>query len=124
MPSRAVALAAIVSCSVVSSLSARDALPRRERATPIAFVHARLIPVAGPEIGDGVLIVRGTRIEAVGAADGVRVPSDAAVFDLGGRTVMPGLVDTHSHVGGGWGADGSGPIQPDVRVWDSIDCRS
>ena len=36
---------------------------------------------------------------------------------------MPGLVDTHSHVGGGWGGDGSGPIQPDVRILDSINVR-
>jgi len=36
---------------------------------------------------------------------------------------MPGLVDSHSHVGGGWGADSSAPIQPDVRILDSINCR-
>ena len=36
---------------------------------------------------------------------------------------MPGLVDTHSHIGGVEGADASAPIQPDVRVLDSIDVR-
>jgi imidazolonepropionase-like amidohydrolase len=36
---------------------------------------------------------------------------------------MPGLVDTHSHVGGGWGADNSAPIQPDVRMLDAVNCR-
>jgi imidazolonepropionase-like amidohydrolase len=123
MPSRA-ALAAIVSCLVALPLAARDAPPRRERATPIAYVHAHLIPIAGPEIDDGVLVVRGAHIDAVGTASDIRVPSDAVIVDLTGRTVMPGLVDTHSHVGGGWGADGSAPIQPDVRVWDSIDCRN
>src|SRR5690606_12557202 len=35
-----------------------------------------------------------------------------------------GLVDTHSHIGGGSGADGSGPIQPDARILDSINVRS
>ena len=33
---------------------------------------------------------------------------------------MPGLVDTHSHIGGPAGADSSGPIQPDVRILDSV----
>ena len=36
---------------------------------------------------------------------------------------MPGLVCTHSHIGGSGslgGADGSGPIQPGVRIFDSI----
>jgi imidazolonepropionase-like amidohydrolase len=36
---------------------------------------------------------------------------------------MPGLVDTHSHVGGGQGGDASGPVQPDVRILDSINVR-
>jgi imidazolonepropionase-like amidohydrolase len=36
---------------------------------------------------------------------------------------MPGIVDTHSHVGGGSGGDGSGPIQPETRILDSINVR-
>jgi imidazolonepropionase-like amidohydrolase len=36
---------------------------------------------------------------------------------------MPGLVDTHSHIGGGAGGDSSGPIQPEVSVFDSINPR-
>jgi imidazolonepropionase-like amidohydrolase len=36
---------------------------------------------------------------------------------------MPGLIDSHSHIGGGSGADGSGPIQPDVRILDSFNPR-
>jgi len=36
---------------------------------------------------------------------------------------MPGLVDSHSHIGGPEGADGSAPLQPDVRILDSLDVR-
>jgi imidazolonepropionase-like amidohydrolase len=43
--------------------------------------------------------------------------------DARGKTIMPGLVDTHSHVGNGSGGDASAPIQPDVRVLDAIDAR-
>lgn len=93
-------------------------------AAPQAFVHARVIPVEGPEIPDGALVVDGGRIVAVGAHGQVSIPKDAVVHDLSGKVLMPGLVDTHSHVGGGWAADGSAPIQPDVRVFDSIDCRN
>jgi imidazolonepropionase-like amidohydrolase len=70
-----------------------------------------------------VLVVRAGRIVAVGPASEVRPPEGATVHDLSGAVLIPGLVDTHSHVGGGWGADGSKPIQPDVRIMDSIDCR-
>jgi imidazolonepropionase-like amidohydrolase len=37
--------------------------------------------------------------------------------------IMPGLVDTHSHIGGGSGGDQSAPIQPDVRLLDSFNAR-
>lgn len=37
---------------------------------------------------------------------------------------MPGLVDSHSHIGEGAGADGSAPIQPDVRLLDSFNVRA
>lgn len=88
-----------------------------------AFVGARLLPIDGPPIDDGVLVVRGTRIEAVGARAAVAVPADAEVTDAAGRTILPGLVCSHSHIGAVAGADGSGPIQPEVRALDSIDPR-
>ena len=45
-------------------------------------------------------------------------------MDLAGHTVLPGLVDTHSHIGAVSGGDSSAPIQPDVRVLDAIDVRA
>ncbi|MFN3649675.1 MAG: amidohydrolase family protein [Armatimonadota bacterium] len=88
-----------------------------------AYVGARIIPIDGPEIPDGVLLVRGDRIFAVGTRDAVRIPDGAQRHDLSGKTIMPGLVDTHSHVGGGSGGDSSSPIQPDVRILDSLNAR-
>ncbi len=63
-------------------------------------------------------------IKAVGDARTVRLSADVEMIDLAGKTIMPGLVDSHSHVGGGSGADGSGPIQPDVRILDGINARA
>ncbi|MBL8729887.1 MAG: amidohydrolase family protein [Planctomycetes bacterium] len=88
-----------------------------------AFVGARIEPVDGPAIADGVLLVRGGRIAAVGARTSLSVPADAAVVDCSGRTILPGLVCSHSHIGAVAGADGSGPIQPEVRALDSINPR-
>jgi imidazolonepropionase-like amidohydrolase len=45
-----------------------------------------------------VVFVRGERIEAVGPAAEVKAPADAKVIDLPGTTVMPGLIEAHSHV--------------------------
>lgn len=86
-----------------------------------AFVGARVLPVSSPPIERGVLVVDGTTILAVGPEGSTAIPPGAARVDVSGKTIIPGLVDTHSHVGGVAGADGSAPIQPDVSVIDSID---
>src|ERR1041384_6244796 len=45
-----------------------------------------------------VVLVRGNKIEAVGPANEVKAPADAKVIDLPGMTLMPGLIDAHSHI--------------------------
>jgi imidazolonepropionase-like amidohydrolase len=89
-----------------------------------AFVGARILPVSGPPLENGVFVVRGARIEAVGARDAVAVPAGALVHDATGKWLIPGLVDTHSHIGEASGADASAPIQPDARILDSFDVRA
>lgn len=90
------------------------------QAAPIAFTNARLVTMAGDEIERGTLVVHEGRIVAVGTSAQVRPPAGATVVDCAGKVIMPGLVDTHNHIGGVGGADGSGTLQPDVRVYDSI----
>lgn len=87
----------------------------------LVFTNARVIPVAGPDIERGYVSVSNGKIEAVGA--GVYAGEAGEIVDCAGRVIMPGLVDTHSHIGGVGGADGSGPIQPGVRVRDSLNVR-
>lgn len=87
-----------------------------------AFVNARILPIAGPAIEKGTLVVRDGKIVAAGA--GVAVPAGAETHDMAGRTIMPGLVDTHSHIASPAGGDSSAPIQPDVRVLDAVNVRS
>ena len=88
-----------------------------------AFVGARIHPVDAAVIDDGVLLVEDGRIRAVGPRGSVPVPADATVVDVAGKVIIPGLVDTHSHVGEVSGGDGSAPIQPEARVLDSINVR-
>jgi imidazolonepropionase-like amidohydrolase len=47
---------------------------------------------------DQVVVVRGNRIEAVGDAASVKVPAGATVLDLSQATVLPGLIDSHTHI--------------------------
>lgn len=90
---------------------------------PTAFVGARVIPIVGAPIDDGVVIVQNGKIIAVGTRAAVQIPAGAVVNDVTGKTIMPGLVDSHSHIGGPAGGDGSGSIHPEVRVLDSINVR-
>src|SRR3954454_10847093 len=43
-----------------------------------------------------IIVIRGNRIESVGS--GTAIPPDAHVIDLTGMTVMPGLIDSHTHI--------------------------
>jgi imidazolonepropionase-like amidohydrolase len=66
----------------------------------------RLIdPDTGTVAADQVIVVRDRKIEAVGK--GVAIPPGAKVIDLSGMTVLPGLIDCHTHV-----ADGNGDGDP------------
>ena len=87
---------------------------------PTAFTGATLLSISGEPVENGTLLVHKGKILAAGAADQVEVPVGAERVDVKGKTIMPGLVDTHSHIGGGGGGDRSAPIQPDVRIFDSI----
>jgi imidazolonepropionase-like amidohydrolase/Tol biopolymer transport system component len=64
----------------------------------VAFTGARIITMKGDEvIENGTIVVDGNKIISVGA--NVTVPSDAKVIDAKGKTIMPGFVDAHAHVG-------------------------
>lgn len=98
--------------------------PLLAQSKPTAFINAHIIPIAGPEIEQGILLVQDGKIKAVGDARTVRLSADVQKIDVAGKVIMPGLIDSHSHIGGGSGADGSAPIQPDVRILDGINARA
>jgi len=104
-----------------AALVAAAALSAQEK--PVAFVGAQIIPVVGEPIANGVLLIQHGKITAVGDARTVRLATGVQVVDVTGKVIMPGLVDSHSHIGGGQGADNSAPIQPEARVLDAIDAR-
>ncbi len=91
---------------------------------PHVFEGAEIIPISGEPIFNGALVVQNGVITYVGEAESFSVPSDAKRFDVSGKVIMPGLVDTHSHIGEGDGGDRSAALHPDVRILDTIDPRS
>lgn len=74
----------------------------------IALRARRLVDGTGrATIANGVVLVDGGRIAAAGPASDVPIPPGASVTDLGDRTLLPGLIDAHTHLGAGLGA---GPV--------------
>lgn len=66
---------------------------------PLALVNARIFG-ASTVVEDGVLVIRGSMIADVGTRGSVEIPEEAEVIDVGGRFVMPGLIDAHMHLTG------------------------
>ena len=82
-----------------------------------AITGARLITMAGEDggvIDDGVIIIRGNRIAAIGNAGEVAIPGGARVFDAAGKTITPGFIDAHAH-----GPEGEDDIIPEQN-WSAI----
>ncbi|HYY98991.1 MAG TPA: amidohydrolase family protein [Pyrinomonadaceae bacterium] len=105
------------------ALACAAAPARAQEQRAVAYTGATVINADGRQVADGVLVVRGGKIVAIGPRSSTQAPAGAQVVDLTGKVIMPGIVDTHSHIGGGAGADGSAPIQPDVRILDAVNVR-
>jgi len=74
----------------------------------VAFTGVRVITMNGAQvIEDGVVVVEGNRIKAVGPRVEVVIPPKAKIVLAGGMTVMPGIVDVHWH-----GSQGRNEIVP------------
>jgi len=93
-----------------------------------AITGGRVVPIEGPVIDEGTVLVTDGRIATV-SGPGVALPPGVTVIDAAGRWVLPGLIDAHTHLGAreegeGWAGHDTneltGPIQPHVRVLDAI----
>lgn len=98
-------------------------------AAAIAWLGAEVRTVAHGTHAPGVVVAEGGIITAVGPLGEVEIPEDAEVRDVRGRVIVPGLVDTHSHIGiyprpvvaaHADGNDFSKPVQPQLRAIDGI----
>ncbi len=67
----------------------------------LAFTGARIITMNGSRqvIENGIVVVNKNRIVAIGKQGEIPVPDGAKVIDVTGKTIMPGIVDVHAHLG-------------------------
>lgn len=116
----------------VAALASFTSVPVSHAQSPyvtLAVTNAKILPIDGPPIEHGTLVVRDGKIVAVGDAASTKIPAGATVIDAAGKILMPGIVDSHSHIGdsgnvtvsdGEDNNESTNPIQPGLRVIDSI----
>jgi imidazolonepropionase-like amidohydrolase len=83
-------------CSVGQSAAAAAAAPAAPEAVTAIRAGKFIDVAAGRVLSNQIIVIRGTKIQAVGA--NVAIPDDAKVIDLSKMTVLPGLVDCHTHL--------------------------
>ena len=100
-----------------SGVSLAMTVPAARHEGTLVLSGARILTMAGDAAGvidDGVIVIEGDRIAAIGKRGEVAIPAGARTVDATGRTIMPGLVDAHAH-----GAQGTGDLIPQQN-WSMI----
>lgn len=84
----------------------------------LAIKGGKILPVSGPPIEGGAIVIRNGKIEALGKD--IAIPADAKVLEAGGKVIIPGLIDVHSSRGMDQ-TNENNPIVPFLSVVDAID---
>jgi imidazolonepropionase-like amidohydrolase len=87
----------VIVCSLLSCVTA---FGQSAAAPPVTVIRAGTLidGKSDKPRRDQVIVIRGNRIESVSDATNAKVPADAMVIDLSKETVLPGLIDSHTHI--------------------------
>lgn len=93
----------------------------------IAIIHGKVVPITGPDIDNGTVLISDGKIVAVGTD--ITIPDNTTIIDARGQWVLPGLVEAHGHIGIQEEANGPAgndtnemtrPTTPGVRAIDAV----
>ena len=101
----------VVGVTVLSGVAKAQILDR-----PIVLRGGRILTMVSPPIEAGTIIIKGGRIDALGAD--VSAPFLSRTVDVAGKTITPGFIDTRSALGG---LDEAAGADPTAKAWDAFD---
>lgn len=113
---RFIIVSVVSSALVVAALTPR-ALGAQEKV--IAIRGGTVLPISGPAIPNGIVLIRGSKIAGVGA--GISIPQGAEIVDATGKYVMPGVIDAATQIGldATDQNEASDPVTPALRAFES-----
>jgi len=87
-------------CFAAKISAAQTTQPTPAAAPVVAIKAGHVVDVENSRVLDKqIILLRGAKIEAIGPD--LKIPADAKILDLSGKTVLPGLIDCHSHLADG-----------------------
>jgi imidazolonepropionase-like amidohydrolase len=100
----------IAALSLVASSIGAQAAPAVAPSS-VVIRAARMITIASPAVvQNAAVVVTGERIVAAGPSSSVAIPAGARIIDLGDVTLLPGFIDTHTHIIGRTLGDPAGDV--------------
>lgn len=90
--------------AILALFPATSARPRAQSGSggTRALINARLIDGTGrPAVERATLVIKDGRIESVGPSSTIKPPAGAMIVDLSGKTIVPGFINAHGHLGAG-----------------------
>lgn len=88
-------------------------------AQDLALRGGTVLTVAGDRIENGIVLVQKGKITAVGRD--VAIPPGVQVFDVTGKYVMPGIIDSHSHIALTDINEATDPVTPQIWMWEALE---
>ncbi len=101
----------LANCTVIPE-QARPSSSNANEVSITAFKHVNLVPMTAEIVLENqTVLIEGSMITAIGPADEVSIPPDAAIIDGEGAYLLPGLADMHIHTNQDWDTD-TWPVSP------------
>jgi len=114
---------------VVLAVTMQGVKDAPKESAALALRGGKILTATGKTFQPGTLLIQDGKIAAVGPVEAVPIPAGAVVLDTTGKVLIPGLVDSHSHLGvysrpatpeNSDGNEMTGPVQSAVRAIDAI----
>jgi imidazolonepropionase-like amidohydrolase len=88
-------------------------------AQDIALKGGTILTITNGTIENGTIVIQGGKITAIGKD--VKIPNGIRVIDVYGKFIMPGVIDSHSHIALTDVNEATDPITPQIWMWEALD---